>query len=298
MSKPFLNIALGTRIAQQLYLDVKQRIFKSSLSFGHANLIRTSAFKTITVPPGVLSHDIWDMALLSKNGFSTMYCSDVISYEEVPSNYIEMCARDRRWIAGNMQSFPLLGMSDIAITARFYILYGIFMYVCQPIFLMWLALSIAGNSSVFGKFLFFQPIMGNETYPFYIELHTFTIVIFALIYGHKFVLCKRGTDCVNILREMITSTLISLNNIVYHSIALIRMMFQAVAWVPMKKNPYAHITLRSVAHAMWPSTLLGCILLYFIIAYCPSVHILIIPIIVCFTLSIPIVYVTSLPLER
>ena len=288
----------GVHISQRLYTDVKQRIFGTALSFGHGNLIRTGAFLLIDVPVGVLSHDIWDMALLNQKGYTTIFCPDVISYEEVPSNYLEMRRRDRRWIKGNFQSAPLLFKSGLSLGARFYLFYGLFMYSCQPIFLSWIIFSVLGNSSVFGRFLFLKPIMGSGMNPLFIEIHYFTILIIGLVFLHKFLFCKTRKDIVTVLKEITFSTIICLNNIVYHSIDIALITFKKISWVPMKKDPYGRLTLKKTIKHMWPSTFIGIWLAFFIFNYCPSVTILVFPILISFILSIPVVYFTSLPISR
>ncbi len=290
--------ALGVHISQRLYTDVKQRIFGTALSFGHGNLIRTSAFLLINVPPGVLSHDIWDMTLLNQKGYKTIFCPDVISYEEVPSNYLEMRRRDRRWIKGNFQSAPLLFKRGLSLGTRFYLFYGVFMYTSQPIFLSWIIFSVFGNSTVFGQFLFFKPIMGSGMNPLFIEVYYFTIFIIGLVFLHKFLFCKTPKDIMYVIKEIMLSTIISLNNIVYHTIDIIFIAFKKIRWVPMKKDPYGTLTLNKTVRHMWPGTFIGIWLTYFVFNYCPSVTILIFPILISFVSSIPIIYITSFPFSR
>ncbi|MFH1385301.1 MAG: glycosyltransferase family 2 protein [Candidatus Omnitrophota bacterium] len=290
--------ALSARTSQKLYTDVKQRFFRTALSFGHGNLIRTNAFLRIQVPKGVLSHDIWDMALLNQLGYKTVYCPDVVSFEEAPNNYLEMRIRDRRWIKGNFQSAPLLLKKGLSLGTRFYLSYGLFMYLCQPIVLCWIVLNLMGNSSLWGQFLYFKPIINTGMHPLYIEMSTCTIIILSLVFLHKFVLCKTLRDCSLIMKETIFSTLLSLNNIIYHTIDILIISFQTIRWVPMKKNPYATLTFIKATRQMWPGTLFGIAVVYFIMNYCPHIALLIVPIVIIFSLSIPIMYITSLPLSR
>lgn len=286
---------IGVDISQKLYTDVKQRLLGTSLSFGHGNLIRMNAFMNIHVPEGALSHDIWDMALLNKKGFLTLSCPDVTSYEEVPSNYLEMRVRDKRWIKGNFQSAPLLFAKNISIGARFYIFYGLFIYLCQPIFLSWIILTLLGNSSLFGQFLYFKPIIGSGPNPYYIETYHFATIILSAVYLHKFILCRNITDCILVLKELFFSTMISLNNIVYHTLDILAICFQNIAWIPMKKDPFTRLTFIKSAKHLWPGTILGLLMAFFIMHFSPHVTLIALPIIVSFSCSIPIVYTTSLP---
>jgi membrane glycosyltransferase len=286
----------GVYLSQQLYAEVKQRIFGSALSYGHNNLIRVSAFRQIDVPHGVLSHDIWDMALLTQKGMKTVFCSDVFSYEEVPSNYVEMRSRDRRWIKGNFQSLKLLIRSRMPIGAFYYVAYGTFVYITQPIFLFWIVFSLLGNSTVFGQYLIFKPIMGTGPSPLYFETYHFAAILLAILYLHKFVVCRSFRDAGLVFKEIILSTMITLNNIVYHSIDIVMIMFQRIVWIPMNKNPLNTLTVWRTCRSMWPSSLVGFFLLWFITHFYSHMSIFLLPIVCCFCLSIPVVYLTSLPL--
>ncbi len=299
-AKTFFSMyqSVGVRLSQLLYADVKQRVLGSALSFGHGNLIRTAAFTKIAVPSGVLSHDIWDMALLSRLGYRTVFCPDVVSYEEVPNNYIEMRDRDRRWIKGNMQTFPLLFTPGLTLSARFYIFYGIFMYLCQPVFLAWIIFSVFGNTELFGQHIYFMPIISAGPHPFYFEVYYFTVAIFAALFLHKFLICRRWSDIFAVTEEIVCSTLISLNNIVYQSFDLAVLLFQRITWVPMKKDPYKTLTFFRTVRTLWPGTALGVFLGYVVLTYCPPVTFIVMPVLVCFSISIPIVYLTSLPWLR
>ena len=165
------------------------------------------------------------MAFLSQKGLRTVYCPDVITYEEVPSNYLGMRLRDKRWIKGNFQTFPLFTAKDLSMGARFYIFYGLYMYITQPIFLSWIILSLIGNSLLFGQFL----------------------------------------------------------------------LFQNIKWVPMKKDPFESLTMKKTIQTLWPSTILGVVLINFGINNSPYGTFFALPILTSFALSIPVAYATSLP---
>lgn len=292
-----MHQSYGVFLSQRLYAEAKQRIFGSALSYGHNNLIRTSAFRMIDVPYGVLSHDIWDMALLSQKGMRTCFCPDVYTYEEVPSNYVEMRRRDRRWIKGNFQSLRLLRYKGLSAGAYYYIAYGTFVYIAQPIFLFWIFFSLLGNSTLFGQYLTFKPLMVDiGSMPFYFETYHFALIILACVYLHKFVVCRSVQDCWLVIKETVLSTLITLNNIVFHSIDIFMIMFQRIAWIPMSKDPLQSLTLWQTAKMMWPTTVIGLCLIWFMINYYSHMSIFLLPIVVCFSLSIPVIYLTSLPL--
>lgn len=290
--------ALGIRISQKLYTNVKQSIFKGAISYGHGNLIRMRSFLNIDVPKGALSHDIWDMSLMSANKIRTIFCPDVISYEESPSNYLELRKRDRRWIKGNFQSLQLLKRNDLSLAAYFYVAYGSFVYLLQPLFLGWVILSLLGNSSFAGQFLYFHPLIGVGPFvDLYVEPGFFTTGVLSLVYLHKFVICGTFKDAYKVMSEICLSTVISLNNIIYQSIDIVYVIFQSVQWVPMKKNPFESTGIISTAKALWPGTLTGICILIFIFKHNPALGWVTLPLTFSFTLSIPIIYFTSLTIN-
>lgn len=287
------KISVG--ITQKLYTEVTQRVFNCSLSFGHGNLIRISLFFNIEVPSWALSHDIWEMALLSVYGRRTVYCPDVVTYEEVPGNYVEMRARDRRWIKGNLQTYPLLFRKGLSPGARFYIFHGLYIYLSQPVFFCWILLSIFGNSLTFGQFLFFKPIIFYNKYGINIEMAALAGMILGVVFLHKFVIVKDLRDAADILKEIFFSTLICLNNVFYQTLDMLIIFFQKVRWIPMHKDPFEFLSISRAARSLWPSTLLGIGLIAFGINNSTFGTIFALPLLLSFTLSIPVVYLTSLP---
>ncbi len=288
--------AIGSMVMQRLYTETNQRIFGCSLSFGHGNLIRVKPFLEIEIPKGVLSHDIWDMAFLNQKGFRTVYCPDVISYEEAPSNYLEMRLRDKRWIKGNLQTFPLLAAKDLSAGARFYIFYGLYLYLSQPVFLAWIILSILGNSLLFGQFLFFKPLIFTEyNATINIKMVVMTIMILTVVFFHKFVICRSKKDIIDIVKELFISSLICLNNIFYQSLDIIIIIFRKIKWIPMKKDPYDSLSIMKTVKNFWLSTSLGVFLLFFGLINSPHGTLFALPILLNFALSIPVIYITSLP---
>jgi membrane glycosyltransferase len=172
------------------------------------------------------------------------------------------------------------------------------MYVCQPVFLAWIVFSVFGNTEIFGQHIYFMPIIGDGPHPFYFEVHYFTVAVLAALFLHKFLICQKLGDALAVTEEIVCSTLISLNNIVYQSFDLIIILFQRITWVPMKKDPYKTLTLFQTVRTLWPGTALGLFLSYIVFTYCPPVTFLVFPVLICFSISIPIVYLTSLPWLR
>lgn len=281
---------IGTRVAQRLYIDVNQRVFGRSLSFGHGNLIRSELMLKINLPKGTLSHDIWDMVFLDAMGFRTVFCPDVVTFEESPAHFLIMRARDRRWIKGNLQTYPLLFEKESSLGARFYVFYGLYMYLCQPVFLLWLTLSLMANTGRWGHFLLFKPIL---LFGQAITMSHISMGVLAVIFLHKFVICKTMRDLSETAYETALSSLISLNNIVYHTLDIISLIFKSIGWVPMNKDPFEKLTLKEAAKGLWPGTLAGVALLYLASLSDTRFFLFSLPVCLSLTVSIPVAYLTS-----
>jgi membrane glycosyltransferase len=286
--------AISARLAQKLYMRTNQTVFGRSVSFGHGNLIRSNVFVRVKVPKGVLSHDIWDTIALDKMGYKVAFCYDVITYEEVPANYLEMRARDRRWSKGTLQTWPLLFSSNISIPTRFYCAYGLYMYLSQPVFFAWIALSFLASSITVGKLLSFQrfALLGATFVD--LELTSMLFGVLIIVFFHKLLLCRSPKDVWDVIKEIGFSTLICLNNVYYTTQDIITMPFRSIKkWRPMSKNPFEHLTLAKTFINLWPSTLLGLLALYFGIKYSSQWALAASPFIASFILVIPLSYLTA-----
>jgi membrane glycosyltransferase len=286
--------AISARLAQKLYMRVNQAVFGRSVSFGHGNLIRSNIFVRVQIPKGILSHDIWDTVMLDKMGYKVAYCYDVITYEEVPANYLEMRARDRRWSKGTLQTWPLLFTSDISTPTRFYCAYGLYMYLSQPIFFMWIALSFLASSISVGKLLSFQrfALLGASFVD--LELTSMLFGVLAIVFFHKLLLCRSLKEAADVIKEIGFSTLICLNNVYYTTQDIITMPFRSIKfWKPMAKNPFENLSFLKAMLNLWPSTLIGLLALYFGVKYSKQWVIAASPFIASFILVIPLTYITA-----
>lgn len=289
-------LAIGAEFSQRLFTKVNQKIFGRSMSYGSGCLVRRECFEEIEIPKGILSHDIWDTILLDQKGYRTAFCYDVVSYEEVPSNYLDSCERDRRWLTGNMQTYPLLFLKGISFGSRFYLFYGLYIYLCQPIFFLWLLASFY-KAQISGHYLPIQALGYSSVFAPHSRSFVTLICILAVVFGHNFILCRSLTDIKKAFQQILLSTLILLNNIYYQTVFILLIPFKKIDWIPMKKNPYEELTSRKILSYLWPTTVLGVIATYYALQKLSFWLILALPFMISFMFAIPLTYYTSFIIE-
>lgn len=116
--------------------------------WGHNAIIRVSAFAAHADLPRlpengpfggeILSHDFVEAGLLRRAGWRVEIATDIAgSYEGCPPTLLDMAARDRRWVRGNLQHVPLIGAQGFDPATRMHFLAGVLGYLSSP---MWLGL--------------------------------------------------------------------------------------------------------------------------------------------------------------
>jgi len=280
--------AIGQFYAQKLYFRVNQAVFGCTIGFGHNCLIRSQVFSHLKLPTGVLSHDNWDTALADRAGYRTAFVTDTLTYEEATQNYLEERARCKRWMKGTLQGWPILFMSKISWTTRFYIFYQCYLYLVHPVLLLWSLGGFVLSSDWSQVSLFVERSQGGFMPLLWVL--SFTL---AVLFGHKFFLSRSWLDFKRIAFEVAVSTLVSLNNIFYISLDLLAIPFEGVAWKPMSKNPNARVSARDCAKSLIGGTVFGWLTLIGGILYSPFWVPVGFPICMSLILSIPVVYFTS-----
>jgi len=97
---------------------------------GHNAIMRVHAFKrsgTLPMLPGkaplgghILSHDHVEAAVMRAAGWEVWFLpSGDGSYEEMPTNLIDMAARDFRWLTGELQHLKLTAMPELPAMSRY-----------------------------------------------------------------------------------------------------------------------------------------------------------------------------------
>lgn len=128
--------------------------------WGHNAIVRTRAFaESCGLPdlPGtppfgghILSHDMFESALLRRRGWAVHVVMIGGSYEEFPPTIVDMAIRDRRWMQGNLQHLRLLDTSGLDWTSRLHLLIGASAYLTSPAWLLLLLVTIAQSASALG----------------------------------------------------------------------------------------------------------------------------------------------------
>ena len=122
--------------------------------WGHNAMVRVRAFaESCGLPPlsgkppfggQIMSHDYVEAALLARAGWRVRLDPDLGgSFEETPENLLEHAKRDRRWCQGNLQYSRLLLAPAFKLWSRLVFAQGIMAYIASPIWLLFLAASIA-----------------------------------------------------------------------------------------------------------------------------------------------------------
>lgn len=114
-----------------------------------------------------------------------------------------------------------------------------------------------------------------------------------IIFLHKFVVCKSIKEFVDIVSEIIFSTLMTLNNIYYISQSLLLLPLKKIGWNPMKKNPKEALSFKRCVHNLWPSSIIGLVGVYISIFHIPKWGSMALPVLISFALSIPSTYLSA-----
>lgn len=283
---------IGACFAQRFSFTAFQAIFGETISFGHHHLARTDVLRKVRLPKGLLSHDNWDTVLLRQMGWRVVFCPDVFAYDEAPANYLEARARARRWAQGTLQGWPLM-FKPAGLAARFQAFYGIYLYLADLVFFLWVVLGILAHSELTGELIHF------EIDSIWFGQCTNSILKWVLLFSigvaffHKVTILKSWRDFKDYLFELVMSTLITLNSFVYAPLDIVSIPLRKLAWKPMMKNPFARLTLTSTALNLWVGTAFGLFGLYFCLEQTPYFVWQATPILASLILSIPLIYLTS-----
>lgn len=289
---------IGAEFAQKLNFSTIQAFFGRSISFGHHQLVRTGIFSKVQIPKGILSHDNWDTVLLDQMGYRVAFCPDVIAYDEAPSNYLEARARVRRWARGTLQGWPLIFKQGITLASRFLAFYGVYLYIADIVFLAWVILGLLAHSFPLGELFHIEVNsiwMGEFTNAALKWILLFTL---AVVFGHKLAVIRSLRDFAAYLYEIFFSTLVNLNNALYVPFYILVFPFRKLKWKPMSKNPFETVSFRDCAKGLWFGTLIGIGGFYFITHETPHFVWQILPFLLCFILSVPLVYLSSKPMPE
>lgn len=289
-------LGFGQDICQRIYGKTIQKIFGRAVSYGSGCLIRRSEFNQIEVPDWVLSHDIWETALLDAQHYRVVFCYDIVTYGGFPLNYIEDMRRSQRWINGTLESTHVVCREKLSLETRCLVLLPIYMYLKQPLLCIWMM------SGFFYDYKMWHPLLVTQRYAFllgnsvHLEMGFHFYLTLCIVIGHRFLKCKGLKETSQLFAELVVSFLICLNNIVFDSLAVIRWFLfskRGMPWVPMQKNDDQQVTLIDATKKLWPTTVIGFIGLVVGWVYSPNWALAAFPFLCSFSLGIPMAYMTA-----
>jgi len=119
--------------------------------WGHNAILRIEAFAEnaqLPVLPGraplggeILCHDIVEGALMVRAGWEVRLLPEFGgTWEEMPTNLIDLLGRERRWCQGNLQHLRVLPWKGLRAASRWHIVVGILSYGVLPLWIAFLGL--------------------------------------------------------------------------------------------------------------------------------------------------------------
>jgi membrane glycosyltransferase len=89
----------------------------------------------------ILCHDIVEGALLRRAGWEVRLLPEMGgTWEEMPTNLVDLLGRERRWCQGNLQHLRVLPMRGLRGASRWHLAVGILSYAALPLWIAYLAL--------------------------------------------------------------------------------------------------------------------------------------------------------------
>ena len=272
--------------------------------WGHNAIVRTRAFALccgLPELPGkppfgghILSHDYVEAALLARGGWTVRVDPDIEgSYEEGPENLIDYAKRDRRWCQGNLQHAFVLGAPGLKLWSRFVFVQGIMAYLASPIWLIFLAASIAAPVVAPPPDYFPEPYLLSPVFPHVEAAKAFALLtgVFGLLVMPKLLIVLRGAITgdnrqfggftrafTSTVVEVLWSSLIAPLMLMYQSRSVMQVMLGADGGWPASDRDDGRITLRGAWRASWWIVLTGLAALSASYTWAPDVLLWLLPI--------------------
>ncbi|MDP4022748.1 glucans biosynthesis glucosyltransferase MdoH [Methylobacterium sp. NEAU 140] len=119
--------------------------------WGHNAILRIAAFAdnaALPVLPGraplggeILCHDIVEGALMVRAGWEVRLLPEMTgTWEEMPTNLVDLLGRERRWCQGNLQHLRVLPWAGLTGASRWHLAVGILAYGMLPLWIAFLGL--------------------------------------------------------------------------------------------------------------------------------------------------------------
>jgi membrane glycosyltransferase len=281
----------GQELGQRVYTAAWQWVFGRAMFYGSGALLRRRLFEQVQAPPGVLSHDLWETALLDGAGYRTVFCPDVHSYESFPASLLEALRRDRRWCRGVLEMWRVPFSAGPSLSTRLMLGLSLYSYLSQPVFVLWVFLGLLATGP-WGRLWGLQGVGLLGLPALHVEASQWFLGLLLLVFLHRAVAVRDLREAWYLVRELICSVLVYLNNLVYGSYNVLS------AWLPTPwrtTRDTASPSLVSCAKALWPSTVLGIAGLVAGAMLSPVWLLAASPILISWALSIPLVLYTAQP---
>ena len=283
----------GQNIVQRAFCQLNFAIFGQSPYYGHGALIRRAPFAALRVPEAVLSHDIWDTAAVDLAGWVIAFCPDVTTHEMFPPDYLEFRRRSRRWIVGTLETWPLLFRRGLSLGCRFHIGLAHYIYVVQPVFMLWVLLGLLSHKSLAGPLLQTQSVFLAGSAALDFEMGGISLVTVGLMWTYKLRFARSLRDVLLVFRDVATGTAVLLNNLFYDSIYIMAAPWTSRHWRPMQKEPTRVLSFSRCFREMLPSTCFGLLLTWAGLVLDPRWLLYSSPILFSFVFGSAVVYWTS-----
>lgn len=289
-------LGLAQEVCQWLYARVHQRVFDRCVSYGSGHLVRVLEFSRIRVPAWVLSHDIWDTVSLEERGGRVVFCGDVRTLGSFPANYIEYLNRSRRWILGTLESAAFCATRRIPLGTRFMTLYPTYMYLFQPLFIVWVAASALFDERRWASLFSAQQYAFLGASAVDLEMGSHLALTLAMALGPRMVRGRSIASALQVLGDIVASVILSLSSILFDAFAVVEYLVtneKGREWVAMKKGDPGHLRIGVVVRKLWPAVAAGAAGLGFGLVYAPRWTLVAAPFLGSFLLSIPLAYWTG-----
>ncbi|QVK09416.1 glycosyltransferase [Mycoplasma mycoides subsp. capri] len=103
-----------------LSFHIMRDIFGETSLLGHGMILSKQAYEKTGGFPHLLVEDTSMSAELKKQGFKIAYASNILCYEDFPTNYIALKKRQSRWTAGNVQYIRKYGKQNKKIDYKWF----------------------------------------------------------------------------------------------------------------------------------------------------------------------------------
>ena len=279
--------------------------------WGHNAILRIKAFREscdLPILPGsaplggeILSHDFVEAALMVRDGWKVRLANDLAgSYEECPTTLTDYAMRDQRWCQGNLQHSRLIVSEGFHWVSRLHFISGVLAYAASPLWLAWIALSVAGwfrESSIEQRVD--ESWLTTNTWmsgPLWLFIVAMSMLLIPKLYGMLTLIVQKRANqfggvfrlCVSVLLETGISVLLSPLMAILHSRFVISTLSgRKVTWSAQNRLEQGVTFKEAFVDYRW-QTLLGIVVAATMIVWATPLAVWFIPIVAGLIFAVPI----------